>query len=226
MVKTLSNIILRRSLQEEIASLLREEIVEGIWEPGTRLQERVLCERYGVSRPPLREACRMIAAEGLVEIQPSRGVVVTRPTIVDALQNLEIASALQSLAIRLACERASDQQLAAIEQLHAEMRECSERHDMARFFELNTAIHKAIVAASGNSTLIALYEHVARHITRFQNLAGAFEADTQLSSQEHERFIRALLERDVAEAVTAITAHLNTVTEVVRKRVVDDGSVA
>lgn len=221
-----SNIIPRRSLQEEITSRLREEIIEGIWEPGTRLQERVLCERYGVSRPPLREAYRVVAAEGLLELQPNRGAIVTRPTIVDALENMEIVVALQSQAIRLACERASDQQLAAIKQLHAEMDESSAQHDMVRFYELNTAIHQAIVSASGNSALVSMYEHGVRHITRFQNLAGALEADSQLSMHEHDLFVNALLQRDAPAATATLANHLNTVTELVKKRATDNDIVA
>ncbi len=225
MTQETSNIIPRRSLQEEIASRLREEIVEGIWKPGTRLQERVLCERYGVSRPPLREACRVIAAEGLLELHPNRGAVVTRPTMVDALENMEIFVTLQSLAIRLACERASDQQLAMIGELHAEMRESGDRHDTARFYEINTAIHRAILSASGNSALVSIYEHVARHITRFQNLAGGIEDDIQLSLREHDQFVGALLRRDAPVAISALEAHLRTVTEMVKKRIADSGAM-
>ncbi len=225
MTKAESNIIPRRSLQEEIAALLREEIVEGVWKPGTRLQERVLCERYGVSRPPLREACRVVAAEGLLDLQPNRGAVVTRSTMVDALENMEIIVALQSLAIRHACVRASDHQLAAIKRLHSQMRACSSHHDMARFYELNRAIHQAIIAASGNSALVSMYEYVARHITRFQNLAGAFEADPRLSMREHNQFVSALLKRNAPAATAALEAHLNTVTEMVKKRVSENGSM-
>src|SRR5690606_11768407 len=77
----------RRSLQEEVAARLRAEIVEGVWPPGTRLQERVLCERYGVSRSPLRETFQVMAKEGLLQLLPGRGAVVTRPTMTDAIEN-------------------------------------------------------------------------------------------------------------------------------------------
>jgi DNA-binding GntR family transcriptional regulator len=214
-----SHIIPRRSLQAEVVSRLREEIVEGIWEPGMRLQERVLCERYGVSRSPLREACRVIAAEGLLELQPNRGAVVTRPTMTDAVENMEIISALQTLAIRLACERASDQQLARIEELHSRMREYSERHEIVPFFGLNNDIHDAIVNASGNSALVSMHEHASRHITRLQKLSGAQEADPAISMAEHEAFINALLRRDAATASAAIETHLKTVTEQIRNRI-------
>lgn len=214
-----SNIIPRRSLQSEVVSRLREEIVEGIWEPGMRLQERVLCERYGVSRSPLREACRVIAAEGLLELQPNRGAVVTRPTMTDAVEYMEIIIVLQTLAIRRACEHASDEQLAEIEQIHKSMREYSERHEIVPFFELNNDIHDAIVNASGNSALVSMHEHAALHITRLQKLSGAREADPALAMAEHEAFVSALLRRDATTASAALDTHLNTVTEQIKTRI-------
>lgn len=216
-----SHIIPRRSLQSEVVSRLREEIVEGVWEPGTRLQERVLCERYGVSRSPLREACRVIAAEGLLELQPNRGAVVTRPTLTDAVEYMEIVVALQTLAIRRACEHATVEQLERIEKLHTKMREASERNDMGSFFELNNEIHEAIVNASGNAALVSMHEHADRHITRLQNLSGAQEADPFLSMDEHEAFIGALLRRDGATAAAALASHLQTVTEEIKKRIAE-----
>lgn len=221
MTQESSNIIPRRSLQAEVVSRLREEIVEGVWAPGMRLQERVLCARYGVSRSPLREACRVIAAEGLLELQPNRGAVVTRPTLTDAIEYMQIVTALQTLAVRLACERASDEKLAQIEKLHLQMREASERNQIEPFFEFNNQIHEAIVSASGNSALVSMHEQADRHITRLQNLSGAKEADPALAMDEHEAFVGALLRRDAATAVDALAKHLETVTEEIRKRIGD-----
>ncbi|HET6564171.1 MAG TPA: GntR family transcriptional regulator [Xanthomonadales bacterium] len=216
-----SNIIPRRSLQSEVVSRLREEIVEGVWEPGMRLQERVLCERYGVSRSPLREACRVIASEGLLELQPNRGAVVTRPTLTDAIEYMEIVVALQTAAIRRACEKASEEQLARIEKLHQQMRTASEQKEMELFFEINNEIHEAIVSASGNSALVSMHEHADRHITRLQNLSGAKEADPNLSMDEHEAFIGALLKRDGETAARELAGHLHTVTEEIKKRIAE-----
>lgn len=223
MNKKSSNIIPRRTLQAEIISRLRDEIVEGVWEPGMRLQERVLCDRYGVSRSPLREACRVIAAEGLLELQPNRGAVVTRPTLTDAVEYMEIVTALQTLAIRRACDIATDEQLEAIATLHEKMRAASERNRVGQFFEFNNEVHKAIVRASGNSALVSMHEHADRHITRLQNLSGAKEASLVLSMDEHEAFIGALLRRDAKKAGAALAKHLGTVTEEIRKRISGSG---
>lgn len=218
--KAVSSTIPRRSLQDEIASRLRSEIVEGVWPPGSRLQERVLCERYGVSRSPLRETFQIMAKEGLLELLPGRGAVVTRPTMTDAVENAEVLTALESLAISLACRRASDQQLDHVRRLHAQMRECNEQHDIARYYELNNSVHRAIVAASNNAALIAVHDGVQRHITRLQNLSGALEAVTDNSFREHEEFVEALLARDAEKACRALESHLGSTVEKIKDRII------
>jgi len=214
-----SELIPRRSLQEEIASRLREEIVEGIWEPGARLHERVLCERYGVSRSPVREAFQIMLKEGLVELQANRGAIVTRPTLTDALENMEIVIALETLAIRLACEHASDEQLAHIRDLHQKMRDCSERNEILDYYELNNEVHQAIVIAGGNSALVSMHDHVDRHITRLQKLEGANHDNPKGSMDQHQTFIDALLRRNASAASAGLEAHLSSVTEVIKKRI-------
>lgn len=215
-----SSTIPRRSLQEEIASRLRSEIVEGVWAPGSRIQERILCERYGVSRSPLREAFQIMAKEGLLELLPGRGAVVTRPTMTDAIENAEVVTALEVLAITLACERASNEQLDEIRRLHEQLRKCNERHDISRYYRLNNAVHRAIVAASNNAALVAVHDGVQRHITRLQNLSGALEAVTDNSFTEHEEFVTALLVRDAEHAAAALRAHLASTGEKIKQRIV------
>ncbi len=210
----------RRSLQEEVAARLRNEIVEGIWEPGSRLQERVLCERYGVSRSPLRETFQIMAKEGLLELLPGKGAVVTRPTMTDAVENAELVTALETTAIGLACERASDQQLKEIQDLHDRMRQCNEEQDIATYYELNNAVHRAIVAASGNAALISVHDNVQQHITRLQNLSGALEEITEASFSEHEEFVNALQKRDEEKATASLKAHLMFTVEKIKKRII------
>lgn len=219
-----SNMIPRRSLNEDIAIRLRDEIVEGVWPPGTRLQERVLCERYGVSRSPLRETFQIMVKEGLLELVPGRGAIVTRPTLTDALEHAEVVTALETLAIGLACERATEQQLEEIINLHTEMQECNEQHDITSYYEVNNAVHRAIVAASGNAALISVHEHVQRHITRLQNLSDALEATTDASFTEHEEFISALQARDAEKATAALKAHLMSTIEKIKKRIITSDS--
>src|SRR5687767_13055158 len=104
-------LIPRSSLNTEVVARLRHEIVEGVWRPGTRLQERILTQRFGISRSPLREAYQVLAAEGLLEISPNRGAVVSAPSPRLILENYVLLSALEVLAIELAALHATDAQI-------------------------------------------------------------------------------------------------------------------
>jgi len=148
MVETL---IQRSSLQAEVANRLRNEIVEGHWRPGTRLQERLLCERYGISRSPLREAYQALIAEGLIEASPNRGAVVTVPTPSTILQNFELLRALELLAVRLACRCASDGDLQRVVALEERMSNAAAAEQLHDFHRLNNEVHRLIVLVSGNA---------------------------------------------------------------------------
>lgn len=208
----------RQSLQAEVVSRLRNEIVEGQWKPGTRLQERLLCDRFGISRSPLREAYHVLATEGLLELSPNRGAVVTAPTFEDILQHYVLLRALETLGIELACDHANEDQLDELELMHRKMGRLSEKGDMAAFLKVNNEVHRAIVCASGNLPLINSHLIISRHIIRLQNLNGAIEHSAEESLTEHNAFIEPLLARDKEKAVAAFGAHLSTVEENLRKR--------
>src|SRR3546814_3271082 len=101
------SLVLKQPLQDQIVPLLREDIIAGRWPPGRRLSEPTLCKQYGVSRTPLRNAFRVLASEGLVELLPNRGAVVTEPTAADIEDKLEVLIQLDALAIAFACDRAT-----------------------------------------------------------------------------------------------------------------------
>src|SRR3954468_18288677 len=91
-----------------VSARLRDMIVEGVLQPGTRLNERMLCEQLNVSRTPLREAFKTLAVEGLVALQPNRGAVVAQMSEPDIVQTFEVMEALEGMSGELACARATD----------------------------------------------------------------------------------------------------------------------
>src|SRR5690606_10964214 len=133
-----------RPLHSEVADRLRHLIAQGELAPGDRLNERLLTERFGISRTPLREAIKMLASEGLVQLLPNRGAIVTAITNSTAADIFELIVALESFAGELACQRATDQHLAEIEQLHRKMRMHYERQELAEYIRLNQQIHNGI----------------------------------------------------------------------------------
>lgn len=208
----------RSSLQVEVTNRLRAEIVEGMWRPGTRLQERLLCERYGISRSPLREAFQVLAAEGLIDILPNKGVVVSAPTPSLALQHFELERALELLGARLATQNATEEQLAGIEAVEASMKAAAARGDTQAFFRANNEFHRRIVLASGNAPLADAHLLTSRQIIRIQNLNGAIEHLPSEGVSEHDEIIAALKARDVDRVVTLFCRHLDTVEENLRAR--------
>lgn len=208
--------IIRRPLQEEVAIRLRDLITQGLIAPGTRLNEAVLCVQLGVSRTPLREAVRMLAGEGLVELVPARGAVVRRLTRKDVLDSLAVLKALEVLAGRLACAEASEATVAKIEALHAEMMDRYAERNRLAYFKLNQAIHTQIVAASGNETLRWAHEAIQARMKHIRFIGNEGPEKWASAVAEHEEMVRSLRARD-GEALAAVLAlHLDMTYERVK----------
>ncbi len=210
--------IQRSSLQTQAVNKLRSEIVEGLWRPGTRLQERLLCERYGISRSPLREAFQVLAAESLIDVTPNKGVVVTAPTPALALQHFELLRTLELLGVRLACEHASDQEIGAIVAADQAMNACAAAGDMPGFFRANNQVHRLIVLASGNNALADVHLVTSRQLIRIQNLNGPLEHVASEGVGEHDEIIAAIERRDIKSAIALFSRHLDTVEDNLRAR--------
>ncbi len=208
----------RQLLQSSVLERLRDEIVAGLWKPGLRLQERILCERFGISRSPLREALRVLEAEGLLELLPNRGAVVSAPTLEDALNHMVLERALECLAIGLACEHALDSDLARIESLHKKHKKLAGGKSNAAFVHCNNEVHRAIVCASGNQPVMDAHLVNSRQLIRIQNLRGFVDHSPHESWAEHDPFIGALLERQRAKAVAALGRHFDTIEHHLRVR--------
>jgi len=198
----------RRSLHATVVAQLRDRIVEGALSPGTRLNERELSAALGVSRTPLREAFKVLASEGLVELLPNRGARVALLDEKDALDMFQVMGALESLAGTLACNRIEDAELAEIAALHYEMLAQYTRRRLPEYFRLNQAIHAAIVAAARNPVLSATYQSLAARIRRARYLANLSEERWRQAVAEHEAILAALQARDAVRLAALLEAHL------------------
>lgn len=195
-------------LHETVGSRLRDLIVEGELAPGSRISERLLCERFGISRTPLREALKVLAREGLVELRPNRGARVGTLEARDIADMFEVMATLESLAGRLACARVSDAELAEIRALHFEMLAAHARGDRPAYFHRNQAIHEAIVAAARNPVLSVTYRSLAGRIRRARYLANMSDARWREAVGEHESILAALEVRDGARLSAILERHL------------------
>ncbi len=207
------------SLQARALDRLRDEIVSGVWKPGERLQERTLCQRFGISRSPLREAYQVLAAEGLLELPRNRGAIVASPSLADVLQHHVLLETLETLAIELACDEATDSEIAAIVAKHQEERRAAK----ADAYRLNNELHRMIVVASHNRPVQDAHIVAQRRLIQVQNVNGFQEEEPAPPAAEHERFIRALAKRSKAEAVRGLRAHLANVKKHLRSRLESAG---
>lgn len=190
--------IVRRSLHDEVVERLRDMIVGGLLEEGERLREKKLCERFGISRTPLREALKVLTSEGLLELLPNRGARVTRLSLSDLEDMFEVMSALECLAGELSCKHITDEEVEAIRQLHDTMLRYYRRNDFLNMFKIDQEIHKSIVAASRNETLQGVYESLAGRMRRARFKGARRDAGQQALMDDHIEMVEALSERNGA----------------------------
>jgi DNA-binding GntR family transcriptional regulator len=204
------------SLHEKLVVLLRDLIVEGDIEPGARISERLLCERFGVSRTPLREALKVLASEGLVELLPNRGARIARLDDKDVADMFEVMAVLEALAGRLACARIGEAALAEIRALHYQMLAHYMRRRLPEYFRLNQAIHEAIVEAAANPVLKATYLGLSGRIRRARYRANMSDERWAATVAEHEEILTALGARDGESLAGILDRHLRNKCIVVR----------
>ena len=196
------------TLASVVADRLRRLITDGTLKPGTSLNERDLCDRLKVSRTPLREAYRILAADGLVDIQPKRGAVVIERSAADIENIFDVLAVLEGLAIRQAAQRASDAELQEIAQLHARMLEGFRAQDIGAYFEASMGTHLAIARAAHNPALSAVYEKLNLQVQALRYKSNLNRDEWTSGVADHERFVRALLARDADAAEHLVRAHL------------------
>jgi len=184
------------SLHGEAVTALRERIVSGEILPGAFLREKELCEELGISRTPLREAIRTLAREGLVRLAPNRGAVVT-PLDLDEVEALyQSVGHIEAAAARLACLKATDEEVAAITIAHHQMMIAYVQRDLAAYIALNQSIHRGIVAASHNHVLLEIWDLLAPRVRRARAAANLYPSRWDAALREHEAMQAALLVRD------------------------------
>ncbi|CAN1488398.1 GntR Transcriptional regulators [Rhabdaerophilaceae bacterium] len=188
--------ISRRYLHDEVAERLRALIISGELEPRARVNELDLAERFGISRTPLREAIKILAAEGLFELLPNRGARVAAIEDTEIDEMLEVIAGLEANAAKLAVKRISEGTIDALDALHQAMLDAWRRGNEADYFVQNRLIHEAMMAASGNATLASLYAGVSSRVQRFRYTAHKTPEQWARAVGEHEDMMRLLRARD------------------------------
>ena len=205
----------RAALHEQVTQRLRQMLVEGRIAPGAKLNERELCEALSVSRTPLREAIKTLAAEGLVELLPNRGAIAVELTEADILNTFEVMAGLEGQSGELAAQRITEGELAEIKAMHFEMMAAYTRRDLSTYYRLNAAIHRAINSAARNPVLTATYTQVNARLQALRFRSNQDGEKWKRAMQEHEQMIAALEAHDPAALRAVLVAHLGHKRDVV-----------
>ncbi len=196
------------SLHHEVASRLREQIFAGGLPPGGFLDEAALCERLAISRTPLREALKVLVAEGLLRHEPRRGCFVAEITERDLDDLFPVIALLEGRAAHEATLKAGDADVAALEVLHQQLQRCADEGRITDYYESNYAIHEAFITLADNRWLAQVIADLRKilRLARLQTLH--VPGRLQQSLAEHLAVFAALKARDGDAAEEAMRTHL------------------
>jgi DNA-binding GntR family transcriptional regulator len=198
-----------RALYEEVAELLRQRIFNRELPPGSWIDELRIAEEFGISRTPLREALKVLAAEGLVTMKVRRGAYVTEVSEQDLREVYELLALLESDAAAAVCTRATEAELGTLADLHAELERAAHPHtgSRERFFEVNEAFHLRVLDLAGNRWRKQMVMDL-RKVMKLNRHSSLFKSGRMNESlKEHRAIMAALQEREPHTAASRVRAH-------------------
>jgi DNA-binding GntR family transcriptional regulator len=209
--------IAQPALYEEVAERLRQRIFSHELKPGAWVDEQAIAEQYGISRTPLREALKVLASEGLVNLKPRRGCYVTELSPKDISDIFPLMAMLEGRCAFEATENADNADRARLQALHEALEQAARDGDIPRFFEANQEFHLAVQAITGNRWLLQIIQDLRKvlKLTRMHSLSA--EGRLQQSLEEHRAIIDAMLKGDAAQAESLMRNHLLAGREAVSK---------
>ncbi len=209
--------LVHNSLHDEVASRLRERIFAGDLAPGTFIDEVRVAEEMSISRTPLREALKVLTAEGLVRHEPRRGCFVAEVTEKDLDEIFPVIALLEGRCAYEAARNASDADLQALEALHQKLSRHAKAKRINEYYEANFAIHEAIITLADNRWLAQVISDLRKivKLARLQQLHAPGRLEQSLS--EHLAVFAALKARDPEGAEAAMRTHLTRQREALRE---------
>lgn len=201
----------RKTRAEELRLQLADEIVRGALVPGTALDEITLADRFHVSRTPVREAIRLLAASGLVEVRAHRAAVVARPSANQLTDMFESMAELEALCAGFAAERMTRAERRTLEDIHEELRVMIQSGDPQRYHEVNEAFHNSIYAGGHNTYLAEITLSTRARVQPFRRAQFRNLGRLAKSHIEHDRVVQAILRGEQSIAGSAMYAHIVTV---------------
>ncbi|MDW4498781.1 GntR family transcriptional regulator [Sulfitobacter sp. D35] len=207
----------QKILADQIANELRRDILRGKLPPGTFVKERDNAAELGVSRTPMREAIRILAKEGLLQLRASRSPVVTQLDAREAADQTAVLIALEKLSAELACEHATDADIDGLQAMVDEMARRFDRADPVDIFEIDMGFHTAIAAASHNASLAETHRSFLERLWRARYLAAVQRRNRERLVSQHRDIVEALRRRDPEAVRGAIEIHLRDLAADIRR---------
>ncbi|WP_167957121.1 GntR family transcriptional regulator [Anaerosporobacter faecicola] len=195
-------------LRDVVFNTLRQAILKGELEPGERLMEIQLAERLGVSRTPIREAIRKLELEGLVIMVPRKGAEVAKITEKDLNDVLEVRCALEELAVELACNKITEEQIEQLKITLEQFKNVIRNKDLTEIAEMDEKFHMLIFEATGNGRLIQLLNNLREQMYRYRVEYLKDQAVYEKLVEEHDMIAKNILESNVELAKKNIKDHI------------------
>jgi len=204
---------IRLTRADELRQILADEIVRGKISPGDTLDETAIAGRFSVSRTPVREAIRQLAASGLVDARPHRAAIVAQPSHDDLIGMFEAMAELEGLCAFYAAERMTRTERAGLEQVHEDLRLLIQEGDPQNYHETNQLFHGTVYSGAHNAYLADLTTSTRIRVQPFRRAQFRNLGRLSKSHEEHDRVVTAVLRADAAAAQKAMRDHIMTVFE-------------
>lgn len=195
-------------LHANAVKILRNMIISGVLGPGTKLNERELCERLNVSRTPVREAIKALAQEGLLQVFANRSPVVAQLNPEETSSLLDVVATIEALAGELAAKRITENEIAELGILHYTMMRHHANDELPGYFKANKDFHRAILASANNSVLLWVWDLLALRVDRARYASNLWPERWDQAVVEHNLILERLKAHDSEGAAAAMRSHV------------------
>lgn len=204
-----NNTMSEPALPVRISREIENDILSGKFQPGERLDERSLADRFGVSRTPIREAFNRLVSQELAEHRSRQGIFVAPISLSSILERFEMLAVLESAAARLAARRLGPEYAEELLTVARQTTDAAKRQDAAAYTEANTRFHELISAGSGNRPLEEAIRHLRQRISPYRTHIHRIAGQRELSGHEHERLAQLIIDHQEEAAADLMFLHLD-----------------
>jgi DNA-binding GntR family transcriptional regulator len=198
-------------LSQKVYRALKTEIIKGSLKPGNKLSEGKIAEQMGVSRTPVREALKELAAEGFVKMNPNQAVAVSNASVKDVQEVLQIRGVLEGLAARLATKTINEEEIKELEKYQKRMEQYTNKDDVLAFSEMDAEFHELILNICGNNRLIQIRKNLSDQAHRYRIRSLSVPGRLKYSLKEHQEIVEALKRKDAEQADRLSQKHIENV---------------